>query len=101
VPLTLNPFNPDFLKSLKVFPREVKSLEGANEKSAWVFKTSVFKLYREDNKDLLDKCFLDDWQYIELKIAYVIKDEGERSIVKSILKSNYRLLRSAYKYTAG
>jgi hypothetical protein len=65
VPLTLNPFNPDFLKSLKVFPREVKSLEGANEKSAWVFKTSVFKLYREDNKDLLDKCFLDDWQYIE------------------------------------
>ena len=102
VPLNLDSFDEEFIKNLKVLPREVKKLGGRDGlKSAWIFKTSAFRLYKPDSKELLEKCFLNDWSYIEQKIEYIIKDPGEREKVKMIFKTNYRYLRGAYKYTAG
>lgn len=80
----------------------VKKLGGRDGlKSAWVFKTSAFRLFKLDTKELLGQCFDNDWGHIEFKVEYLIKDEQEREKVRLILKENYKYIRDAYKYTAG
>ena len=47
-------FDQEALANLKCKPRMVKKLGGREGlKSAWVFKTSAFRLYKLDTKELL------------------------------------------------
>ena len=85
-----------------VKPREIKRLGPKDRvKSPWRFKTSAFRSYKPDTKKLLDQCFEVDWEFLEAKMEYLIKDQKGRDKVKAYLKSNYKMLRDAYKLTAG
>lgn len=97
-----DPFTPERIKAMNVRPREVKRL-GPQErgKSPWNFSTSAFRLYKPDSKQLLDQCFEVDWTAITTKVEYLIKDEKDRAELKRYLKSKYKMLRDAYKLTAG
>ena len=88
--------------AMKCKPRTLKKL-GARDKlrTPWKFTNSCFKSYKPDTAALLDKCFEFDWEFIESKVEYLIKNSSEREKVKKYLKKNYKLLRDAYKLTAG
>jgi len=87
---------------MKCKPRTLKKL-GARDKlrTPWKFSNSCFKSYKPDTAALLDKCFEFDWEFIESKVEYLIKNTSERENVKKYIKKNYKLLRDAYKLTAG
>ena len=87
---------------LVVRPRTVKRL-GPREavKEAWLFSKSMFKPYRYDTVELLERCFEFDYEQIKGKVEYLVKDEADRKMVKKYLKQDYKLLRDAYKLTAG
>ena len=70
-------------------------------KEEWDITKSSFKTYRTDNEGILEKCFEFDWELIEPKLEYLIKKPGDREQVKQYLKANYKMLRDAYKLTAG
>ena len=70
-------------------------------RTPWIFKKSAFRLYKQDNEALLEKCFLNDYKYIESKMEYLIKDDKEREDVKNILCKNYKYIRDGYKQAAG
>jgi hypothetical protein len=88
--------------ALKVKPRELKFLGPKSRiKTAWLFNKSIFRYYREDRIDVLNKCFDFDWEFVKEKFEYLIKDSGDREKVKDFIKSNYKILRDGYKLTAG
>ena len=70
-------------------------------KESWVFSKSAFNQYKADSVSLLEKCFEFDWEQIEGKVTYLIKAEVERAKVKSLLNGHFKMLRDAYKLTAG
>lgn len=49
----------------------------------------------------MEKCFLNDYKYIESKMDYLIKDKDEKEQVKNILCKNYKYIRDSYKLAAG
>lgn len=80
MPVNLYPFSDEFIKNLQVRPRETKASMGARShlRTPWDIKKSAFRLYKPDNAALMEKCFLNDYKYIETKMVYLIKDEDER-----------------------
>ena len=98
----LDPYEAQAIVALKCKPRIVKKLGARGEqKTPWLHSKSCFKSYRPDTTALLDACFEYDWQFIESKVEYLIKKEAEREQVKKFMKKNYKMLRDAYKLTAG
>jgi hypothetical protein len=87
---------------MMVKPRMVKRLGPRDRaKSPWQFRTSAFRNYKPDTRALLEKCFELDYAQIESKVEYLIKDSKDRAAVKGYLLENYKMLRDAYKLTAG
>jgi len=86
-----------------VKPRAIKTLGvRSTQRTPWIFKKSAFRLYKEDDKKILDKCFEFDWSYILSHVeGKLIKEEDQLKMVKKIIKENYKLLRDAYKMNAG
>ena len=58
----------------------------AKNKAPWEFKLSAFRTYKQDTKQLLEKCFEFDWSFIEPKVEYLIKDAKDIELSKKYLK---------------
>ena len=98
----VDPYDAQAIVAMKCKPRITKKLGARGEqKTPWLHSTSCFKGYRSETTALLDACFEQDWQSIESKVEYLIKKEAEREQVKKFMKKNYKMLRDAYKLTAG
>lgn len=102
VEMELDPYEPQKIVQMKTKPRLVKTL-GAEKRAQtpWMFKKSAFRTYKPDTRPLLDKCFDYDWSFIESKVEYLIKDQKDIELSKKYLRANYKVLRDAYKLTAG
>ena len=100
---TPNPFDKEFISSMRVKPRGHKTLGvRSTVRTPWIFEKSAFRQYKADDKKILDKCFEFDWSYILMHVQNkLIKDNDELQLVKKIIKENYKLLRDAYKMNAG
>jgi len=97
-----DPYEPQKIVQMKTKPRLTKNLnEEETARTPWLFKKSAFRLYKPDMKQRLDKCFDCDWSFIESKVEYLIKDQKDREQSRKFLKANYKVLRDAYKLTAG
>mmetsp|Transcript_30173 Transcript_30173/g.27512 ORF Transcript_30173/g.27512 Transcript_30173/m.27512 type:complete len:139 (+) Transcript_30173:1074-1490(+) len=58
----------------------------------------IFRDYKVDTKDILDKCFEADWN--NSKILRVVKKEDEIEQVRKMLRDIYPRLKDCYKYNA-
>lgn len=97
------PYEPHKIAVMKTKPRlnNVMDDEKASKRTPWQFKLSAFRTYKPDTKQLLEKCFENDWSFIESKVEYLIKDAKDIEQSKKYLKANYKVIRDAYKLTAG
>lgn len=97
------PYEPHKIAVMKTKPRlnNVLDDEKASKRTPWQFKLSAFRTYKPDTKQLLEKCFENDWSFIESKVEYLIKDAKDIEQSKKYLKANYKVIRDAYKLTAG
>ncbi|CAI2364389.1 unnamed protein product [Moneuplotes crassus] len=93
----------DLLENLNCLPRpkkfKAKKKKQLKIKPKFEISKSVFKKYQNEGTKLIERCFEFDWKCS--KIEKVIKSEEERILIKKYLKSNYRIIREAYKYFAG
>lgn len=65
------------------------------EKIKWHLKNSIFKDYFVDNEKILDDCFEFDWKCS--KISNFIRSQDEQNSLKTVLRSNYALIKTSYK----
>ena len=56
-------------------------------KKKWQFRTSIFKDWKEDDEQMIDKCFENDWGYGRFKI---VKDPEDLAKVKELFRKIYR-----------
>lgn len=82
----------DFLSKMAVKPRpdEKHAPVRIRPKTPWDFNKSIFAAYKQDNEDLLNKCFEADWE--SSRIPKIAKDDNIDEI-KELLKSKYRKIR--------
>lgn len=90
------------IQNLDTRPRTTKNLKLREVVvTPWLFKKSIFSMYRADNASLLNKCFFADWEQIEPNLEMFIKDQSDRRDLKNLLLENYKIVRDSYKYLAG
>jgi len=61
--------------SLNTRPRLKRSMGRLHTEKPWNFKESVFKDYKKEDEDLLEKCFIFDWE--NSRITRFIKEIKE------------------------
>ena len=66
-------------------------------KIPWRYETSLFKDWRKDDTDMLDRCFDFDWKnsFIEKIIAKTNENVDD---FKQFLRAKYKDLKECYKY---
>ena len=70
----------------------------ARVKTAWTIQIGIFKEYlREDKKELMDKCFEADWEFMKQPRL----KQSDPMDIKTEMQKVYPLLLEAYKYQAG
>jgi len=65
-------------------------------KTAWDFKTSIFREYKPDTDATRIRCFEFDWN--TCKLQSLIKSKQDLQEVRSLLYKNYKGIRELYKY---
>lgn len=62
----------------------------------WSFEDSVFREYKREDDELLEKCFIFD--FTNSKISKIIKEPKDLQTVKDMLWKVYRQIKDIYKY---
>jgi NLR family CARD domain-containing protein 3 len=62
----------------------------------WSFEDSVFREYKREDDELLEKCFIFD--FTNSKISKILKDPKDLQTVKDMLWKVYRQIKDTYKY---
>jgi len=77
-----------------------KHLGGRDKlKTAWEFKTSVFRDYKADTDPIRRQCFEQDWK--SCKLEGLIKNGDDKAQLKTLLYKNYKGFRETYKHYSG
>lgn len=90
----------DYVKNTELKPRIADRVYLCPPKEAigdipWSFENSIFRSYKRDEEELLNKCFEFDWECC--KLNKVVR-EDEMKDIKSFFKKKYRYLKNVYKY---
>ena len=90
----------DYEKPRQPRPLQSKKPKGKQAEGAWTLPTSVFKGFKDETENLMEKCFHADWQKCENKMKRFIKDSDDIEAVKDILEENYIELMNMFKYSS-
>ncbi|CAD8053199.1 unnamed protein product [Paramecium primaurelia] len=90
-----------YMPIINVQPRQEDLLyipERVDNRILWTFPISLFKDWKRDNEELIEKCFISDWN--QSRITKLIKDDNDRNACYNFLLSNYQQIKDTYKHYA-
>ncbi|CAD8184428.1 unnamed protein product [Paramecium pentaurelia] len=90
-----------YMPMINVQPRQEDLIyipDVIENKSIWSFPISLFKDWKKDTEEMLDKCFSNDWNLS--RITKLVKDENDRNACYEFLRQNYQQIKDTYKHFA-
>jgi len=83
------------LKQCMIRPNKTLNIK-ARAETAWTAEIGVFKKYlKENSKNLVEKCFENDWEYMK-DVAKKYK-KSEEAEVKAEIKKVYKQIKELYR----
>lgn len=80
-------------------PRAKKFYLPNRAESPWQFPKSIFAPYKNDTESILNQCF--EFDFKNTKLPKITKDDQDLDLLKTFLKSRYKIIREIYKLYAG